>query len=57
MNKLIKKIRKAFAIPCVSNRMELLLDFIYWREKEIHPADANKIVNNYLAERKSNNCG
>ena len=56
MNKLIKKIRKAFAIPCVSNRRELLLDFIYWREKEIHPADANKIVNNYLTERKSNNC-
>lgn len=56
MNKLIKKILKAFAIPCVSNRRELLLDFIYWREKKIHPADANKIVNNYLAERKSNNC-
>jgi len=56
MNKLIKKLLKAFAIPCVSNRRELLLDFIYWRENEIHPADANKIVNNYLAKQKSNNC-
>ena len=39
----------------VSNQRELLLDFIYWREKEIHPADANKIVDNYLEQKKSNN--
>ena len=55
MNKLIKKLRKAFAIPCVSNRRELLLDFLYWRETEIHPEDANKIVNNFLEQKKSNN--
>lgn len=55
MNKLIKKIRKAFAIPCVSNRRELLLDFLYWRESEIHPADANNIVNKFLEQKKTNN--
>ena len=52
MNKFIKKLRKAFAIQCVSNRRELLLDFLYWRETEIHPADANKIVNNFLEQKK-----
>jgi hypothetical protein len=39
----------------VGNQRELLLDFLYWREKEIHPADANKIINNYLEQKKSNN--
>lgn len=39
----------------VGNQRELLLDFLCWREKEIHPADANKIINNYLEQKKSNN--
>jgi len=39
----------------VSNQRELLLDFLYWREDEIHPADANKIVNKYFEQKKSNN--
>jgi hypothetical protein len=39
----------------VSNQRELLLDFLYWREDEIHPSDANKIVNKYLEQKKSNN--
>lgn len=39
----------------VSNQRELLLDFLYWRESEIHPADANKIVDNFLEQKKSNN--
>lgn len=30
---------------------KLLLNFIYWREKEIHPADANKIIDKYLTEK------
>lgn len=39
----------------VSNQRELLLDFLYWRESEIHPADANKIVHNFFEQKKSNN--
>lgn len=39
----------------VSNQRELLLDFLYWRETEIHPADANNIVNKFLEQKKSNN--
>ena len=40
----------------VSNQRELLLDFLYWRETEIHPADAINIVNKFLEQKKSNNC-
>lgn len=39
----------------VNSQRKLLLDFIYWRENEIHPADANNIINNYLEQKKSNN--
>ena len=46
---------KKLLIQRVSNQRELLLDFLYWRETEIHPADANKIVNNFLEQKKSNN--
>ncbi len=54
MKTLIKKL-KALRLYFVSNRRELLLDFLYWRETEIHPADANNIVNKYLEQKKSNN--
>ena len=37
------------------NKRRLLLDFIYWRETEIHPADANNIVNKFLEQKKYNN--
>lgn len=30
------------------NKEKLLLDFLYWREKDIHPADANNLVNKFL---------
>lgn len=29
-----------------------LLDFIYWREPEIHPMDASKIIDKYLSQKK-----
>lgn len=29
-----------------------LLDFIYWREPYIHPADANKLIEIYLSQNK-----
>lgn len=29
-----------------------LLDFIYWREPDIHPADANKLIDIYLSQNK-----
>ena len=38
-----------------SCQKKMLLDFLYWRESEIHPADATKIVNNFLEQKKSNN--
>ena len=36
----------------VSNQQELLLDFIYWREPDIHPMDAEKLIDIYLSQNK-----
>jgi len=46
----------ALRIGGVNYRRELLLDFWYWLEKDLHPADAHKIISRYDAY-KSNNCG
>ena len=55
-NKLGRLIMKlALLIGGVSYRRELLLDFAYWREKDLHPADAHKIINKY-DDYKANNC-
>ena len=55
-NKLGRLIMKlALLIGGVSYRRELLLDFSYWREKNLHPADAHNIINKY-DDYKSNNC-
>ena len=31
---------------------KILLDFIYWREHEIHPMDASNIIDKYLSQKK-----
>jgi hypothetical protein len=49
----IKELLKLFD---VSQQRELLLDFSYWWFKDLHPADATKIVSKYIGN-KSNNCG
>lgn len=45
----------ALNIGGISYRRELLLDFIYWLEKDLHPADAHKVISRYDSY-KSNNC-
>ena len=32
-----------------------LLDFIYWREPDIHPMDAGKLIDIYLSQNKQKN--
>ncbi len=39
----------------VNYRRELLLDFMYWDDEDLHPADAHNIINKY-DDYKSNNC-
>ena len=33
---------------------KILLDFINWREHEIHPMDASNIIDKYLSKNKKN---
>lgn len=39
---------KKIEIKVESFKRKQLLDFLYWRENEIHPDDANKLVDKYL---------
>lgn len=41
MNKLYRKWKR-----------KVILNFLYWREEDIHPSDANKIVRKYLNNEK-----
>jgi len=47
--------RLALFIGGVNYRRELLLDFMYWDDKDLHPTDAHKVINKYDTY-KSNNC-
>ena len=55
INEILRDIRKKI-LKILSyfyiRKKDLLLNFLYDREKDIHPADANKIVNDYMNKIK-----
>jgi len=34
-------------------KKKIILNFLYWRESEIHPCDANNLVEKYFKESKN----
>ena len=47
-NKIGRQIMKlSLFIGGVNYRRELILDFMYWDDKDLHPADAHKVMNKY----------
>jgi len=54
-NKVGRKVMMlALFVGGVNYRRELLLDFMYWDDDDLHPADAHKIVSKYDAYKSNN---